>query len=112
VRSGCLLQGQRLGDRNRQGAVPGRRRELGRRLLLGCGRKVVASEQPDRDVVEQQGPEREVGPVTASGVGRDDGVDLGDGGVEVDVVGERHLDDAVDSVRSLHSDGTRGVGLV
>ena len=86
--------------------------QVGGGLLLGFGGEVVAAEQADGDVVEQHRPEREVGAVVAGGVGGDDGLVLGDGGVEVDVVGEGHLDDAVDAVGGVAADRGGGVGPV
>src|SRR6266545_2219957 len=74
-------------------------------MLLGRGRKVVATEQADGHVVEHHGPEREAGAVRPGGVGGDDGLVLGYGGVEVDVVGERDLDDPVNAVGCVCPDG-------
>src|SRR6266545_2001570 len=81
-------------------------------MLLGRGRKVVATEQADGHVVEHHGPEREAGAVRPGGVGGDDGLVLGYGGVEVDVVGERDLDDPVNAVGCVCPDGAGRIGLV
>src|SRR6185312_4368817 len=67
-----VLQGQRRADRDRQRTVPGRGGEVRCCLLLSYVRKVVATKETDGHVVEQQGPEREGGPVLTGGVGGDD----------------------------------------
>ena len=61
VSVGDALQRQWLADRDRQGSVAGGRGEIGRSLVLGGGREVVAAEQPDGEVREEHGPESEVG---------------------------------------------------
>jgi len=48
----------------------------------------------------------------AAGVGGDDGLVLGHGGVEVDVVGEGDLDDPVDAAGCVRPDGADRVGLI
>src|SRR4051812_35979721 len=92
---GDSVQRQRVGGGDLDGTVARRRGQVVGGMFLGVGREVVAAEEADGDVVEQHRPEREVGPVGAGGVGGDDGLVPRHGGVEVDVVGERHLDDAV-----------------
>src|SRR4051812_13248851 len=69
VGRGDLLQRQRVGDGDGEGAVGGRRGEVGGGLLLGGGRKVVAAEQAKCDVGEEQQPERQIGAVAPAGVG-------------------------------------------
>src|SRR5690349_14589882 len=104
-----VLQGQWRADGEPQCVVVCRGGEVGGGLLFGGGGEVVAAEQPDGDVVEQHGPEREARALLAGGVGGDDSVVAGDGGIEVDVVGECHLDDAVDALGGVRADSLGGI---
>ena len=54
----------------------------------------------------------EIGPVAVSAVGGDHACGRGDGGVEVDVVGERDLDDAVHAVGRRAPDSLDGRRVV
>src|SRR6266511_5613743 len=94
----CALEGQWAADRDRQRAVLGRGGEVRCGLLLRYGWEVVAAQKTDGHVVEQHGPEREVGAVATGGIGGDDRVVPGDRGVQVNVVGQRDLDDAINAV--------------
>jgi hypothetical protein len=51
MRGRDVVQVERLGDRDRQGAVGGRSGEVGRSLPLGVSGEVVAAQETDRDVV-------------------------------------------------------------
>ena len=64
------------------------------------GGEVVAAHQPQLDVGKQQGPERQLRPVSAAGVRDDDGVISHAAGVEIGVIGQCHLDDTVHAVRN------------
>ena len=102
-------------DRHRycQGSLACRGGEVGCGLVFGCRWEVVAAEQADREVGEQHWPERDHGAVVAGGVGGDDGVVGGDSGVEVGVVGERDLDDAVHALAGgVGTDNVDRVGLI
>jgi len=63
-------------------------------LEFGFDREVVATQETDGRVVEEHRPEGKLGPIASGGVGGTDRADLDDGGVQVDVLGERDLDDA------------------
>src|SRR3954470_23414311 len=93
---GNLLQRQRVGDGDGEGTVGGRGEVGG--ALLGGGRKVVAAEQAKRDVGEEQRPERQLGAVAPAGVGGDHPSDGEQLHVQVGVIGQRTLDDAVDRI--------------
>src|SRR3954469_3151263 len=86
VSRGNLLQRQRVGDGDGEGTIGGRG-EVGGALLRG-GRNVAAAEQAKRDVGEGQRPERQLDHPT-------DGEQLH---VQVGVIGQRTLDDAVDRI--------------
>src|SRR3954470_10924164 len=86
VSRGNLLQRQRVGDGDGEGTIGGRG-EVGGALLRG-GRNVAAAEQAKRDVGEEQRPERQLDHPT-------DGEQLH---VQVGVIGQRALDDAVDRI--------------
>src|SRR3954470_10247263 len=86
VSRGNLLQRQRVGDGDGEGTIGGRG-EVGGALLRG-GRNVAAAEQAKRDVGEGQRPERQLDHPS-------DGEQLH---VQVGVIGQRTLDDAVDRI--------------
>ena len=95
-----------------QRAVARCRRQCARRLPLRGDREVVAPKQADGDVGPEQRSKRKRRPVLARPVGGDDRVVGGDRGVEVDVVREGNLDDAVYAVGGVSTNLARRVGLV
>jgi hypothetical protein len=99
-------------DDDGEGADGGGGGEVAGGLALGLDGEVVAAEQPQGDVVEQQRTEGDLGAVRAGGVGGDDGVVGGDGVVEIGVVGQRDLDDPVDAPRRVRANGRGGVAGV
>src|SRR5204863_4686933 len=80
------IKGQRIADGYPQCSLARCGGELGRGLALGRERKVVATEQPDREVGEQHWPERELGAVAAGGIGSDNAIVGRDGRVEIRVL--------------------------
>lgn len=105
---GDVVQRVTVADGDGEGADGGCGGEVAGGLALGLGGEVVAAEQSQGDVVEQQRPEGDLGAVRAGGVGGDDGVVGGDGVVEIGVVGQRDLDDPVDAPRRVRADGRGG----
>lgn len=107
---GDVVQRVTVADGDGEGADGGG--EVAGGLALGLAWEVVAAEQPQGDVVEQQRPEGDLGAVRAGGVGGDDGVVGGDGVVEIGVVGQRDFDDPVDAPWRVRADGRGGVASV
>ncbi|GGV72875.1 hypothetical protein GCM10010277_86330 [Streptomyces longisporoflavus] len=106
VGPGDVVQRVAVADGDGEGADGGCGGEVAGGLALGLGGEVVAAEQPQGDVVEQQGPEGDLGAVRAGGVGGGDGV------VEIGVDGQRDLDDPVDAPWRVRADGRSGVAGV
>src|SRR5437763_4629817 len=104
VRLGDVVQGQGIVGRYRQGSLACCGGEIDSGLTFRRTREVVAAEESDRQVGEEHGPEREVGPVAARGVGRDNAVGSRNGRVQVCVFGEGHLDDAVHALGRVRTD--------
>jgi hypothetical protein len=74
-------------DGNVQRAGSGGLRQINSGLLLGFNAKVIAAEQPQCDVGEQQWPKRYFGAVGAARVGRNYGIIGHDRGVQISVIG-------------------------
>ena len=98
---GDVLERVAVADVHGQGAHGGRGGEVAGGLSFRLGREVVTAEQAQGDVVEQQRPEGEFGAFRARTVGGDDSTECGDRVVQVGVVRQGHLDDAVHSLRSV-----------
>src|SRR5207245_2319131 len=74
------------------------RREVFRRLLVGGFREVIVAEKPDADVLDPQRPVRDCGGGRSGRVGCDDASDPQDTLIQVDVLIEGDLGDAIYSV--------------
>jgi hypothetical protein len=107
------LEGQWRADRYRESTVPGRGVEIRHRLPPGGSQKSSLPRSRMVMLSNSTGqPERETGAVLMAGVRGDDRVILGDGSVEVNVVGECDIDDAVNALARVDPDGRGRVGLV
>lgn len=109
---GDLVERAAVADVDGEGSDGGRGGEIAGSLASGPGGEVVAAEHAEGDVGEQQGPEGEFGAVGAGGVGGDDRVVRDHRGVQVGVVRQGHLDDAVDAPRCVRADRPGRVVLV
>jgi hypothetical protein len=106
------VQVERPADRDRKGSVVRRGGQVFCGSAPGVPGEVVAAEQPDRHVGEEHGPEREARAIVSGRIRGDDGIGCGDRGVEVRVVGEGDLDDAMHAVGCERPDRLRRLPLV
>lgn len=109
---GDPVERDRFAARDGQRSFMRRGGQVDRGLLLSEWREVVAAEQPDREVGEEHRPEGKLGAIGPGGVGGDDGVGCRDCGVEVCVVGEGNLDDAVYATWRERANGVDRIRLI
>jgi hypothetical protein len=106
-----LLERERLADLEREPPLAQAGGEIRGGAALGVGWEVVAAQQSDRDVEEEQRPERQRRRGTCREVAGDDAALRDDVRIQLRIGGEGDVDDAVDTVRRGVADLRGELGL-